>query len=602
MSLLPERIGALRTELVRAGLAGYLVPLTDEHLSERAAAHAQRLRWLTGFTGSTGWGVVLLSEAAIFVDGRYTDQARSEVDSEHWQLCSLPRQDVVSWLGEHAPQLSSIGYDPWLHTRRWVNDAQSALNHRRVLLVPTDDNVVDAVWADRPLPSAAKMFSHPERYSGKASATKRQEISERLVSRGLDAVVLTALDSVAWTFNLRGEDLPYIPVALAFAVCRADGTAALFVDPDKMSAAVSEHLGPTVHVYPRDAFLTHLAGFSGQRVMLDPARTVGAVYRALESSGATVIEARDPVVLAKAVKNPTEIAGHKAAQVRDGVAVTRFLYWLSIEGMKGQVTELSASAKLLEMREATGELRGLSWETIAAAGPNAARPHYSPTLNSNRGVTPGSLFLVDSGGHYRDGTTDVTRTVAVGIPTKEMRDRFTRVLRGHISLARARFPAGTRGVQLDILARQHLWAVGLDYPTGTGHGVGSYLAVHEGPQYIANTTAPTVTPIGDCQEPLVEGMIVSNEPGYYKRGEYGIRIENLMLVVRCGEEAGRLTLGFEVLTRVPIDRSLIDTQQLSSEERIWLDRYHADVAATLMPHLDHDERAWVEQATRQLDA
>jgi Xaa-Pro aminopeptidase len=601
MSGYHERLTELRGALTRHGLGGYVIPLTDEHLGERVASHAQRLAWLTGFVGSAGWAVVLLQEAALFVDGRYTEQVRRQVEGSDWQFRSLPAANVLAWLKERAPVGGKVGYDPWLHTQSWINEARCVLSDRGVEVVPTEHNLVDEVWVDRPRPSQTMISVHPIRFAGTESRVKRADISAWLKAQGADAMLLTALDSVAWVFNIRGQDLAFTPVALAFAMCSSDGTADLFVAPEKLSRELTEHLGPTVRLHPRDSFAGHLATLVGHTVVVDPARTVVAIVAALKSAGARVIEARDPVVLGKAIKNPTEIAGHRAAQARDGIAVTRFLCWLSVAGPEGGVTELSASAKIRKFREESGEFCGLSWETISAAGPNAAWPHYVPTCTSSRTLAPGMLFLIDSGGQYRDGTTDVTRTVSVGIPTEEMRDRFTRVLKGHITLARAIFPAGTRGIQLDGFARQYLWAVGLDYPTGTGHGVGSFLGVHEGPQYIARTAAPTIAPIGECHEPLISGMIVSNEPGYYKPGAYGIRIENLMLVVDrqidCAESP---MLGFEVTTLVPIDRSLIDARVLTPDEKAWVDGYHAEVLRALEAGLDSGTKRWLQNATRPL--
>jgi Xaa-Pro aminopeptidase len=392
---------------------------------------------------------------------------------------------------------------------------------------------------------------------------------------------------------VRGQDVDRTPVALAYAVAQGDGTADLFVDPDKLGEDVAKHLGNAVRIHPRDAFAAYLGGLGGKTVAVDPDRAVAAIFEALDTAGAKVIEARDPTVLPKAVKNAAEIAGHKAAQLRDGAALTRFLHWISVEAPKGGLTELAAANKLEEFRRATGVLRDLSFDTISGAGPNGAVVHYRVTEETSRPIEPGSLYLVDSGAQYEDGTTDVTRTVAIGTPTPEMKDRFTRVLRGHVALARALFPAGTRGGQLDVLARQYLWEAGLDYAHGTGHGVGSYLSVHEGPQRIAT--------FGGGDEPLQAGMFLSNEPGYYKTGEYGIRIENLVLV-ETREIAGaeRDMLGFETLTFAPIDRALIDVAALSLAEKAWIDGYHAEVRERIGPQFDGDAKAWLDDVTRPL--
>jgi Xaa-Pro aminopeptidase len=597
MSTYHDRLTALREELARRRLDGFVVPLTDEHMSEYVGAYAQRLAWLTGFQGSAGSAVVLPAEAAIFVDGRYTLQVREQVSAEDWSYQSVPETSVASWLRDRAGEGARIGYDPWLHTKGWVTAARSALASRGAELVAVDTNPVDAVWPDQPLPSKARLVVQPDDLTGKSSAAKRQDVADWLAAQQADAAVLSALDSIAWAFNIRGQDVDRTPVALAYAVIQSDGTADLFVAPEKLGDDVAQHLGNAVRRHPRAAFAGYLAGLAGKRVAADPERAVAAIFEALAEAGATVIEARDPVVLPKAIKNAVEIAGHKAAQARDGAALTRFLHWLSVEAPKGGQTEISAQDRLRAFREETGQLRDLSFDTISGAGPNGAVVHYRVSEETNRPLELDSLYLVDSGGQYRDGTTDVTRTVAIGTPTAEMKDRFTRVLKGHIALATALFPAGTRGQQLDTLARQFLWQAGLDYAHGTGHGVGAFLSVHEGPQRIA--------PVGSSQaggdEPLRPGMILSNEPGYYKTGAYGIRIENLILVVpRDAGGAEKPLLGFETLTLAPIDRNLIDLDLMTGPERAWLDAYHARVAAEIGPLVPADVRAWLDEATRPL--
>ncbi len=593
MSTYEDRLKALRDELARRRLDGFVVPLTDEHMSEYVGAYAQRLAWLTGFQGSAGSAVVLPAAAAIFTDGRYTLQVREQVDGAHWSYQSVPQTSIADWLAIHAPDGGRIGYDPWLHTKGWVTAARAALAERGAELVAVEANPIDAVWPDRPAPSDAKLVVHPDAVAGLGSAAKRQGVADWLTERKLDSVVLSALDSIAWTFNIRGQDVDRTPVALAYALVHADATADLFVAPEKLADDVAQHLGNAVRLHPRADFPAHLAGLAGKRVAADPERAVAAIFEALGQAGADVIAARDPVVLPKAIKNAAEIAGHKAAQLRDGAALTRFLHWLSVEAPKGGLTEMAAADRLRAFREETGLLRDLSFDTISGAGPNGAVVHYRVSPETDRTIARDSLFLVDSGGQYQDGTTDVTRTVAVGTPTAEMQDRFTRVLKGHVALARAVFPQGTRGSQLDVLARQYLWAAGLDYAHGTGHGVGSYLSVHEGPQRIAT--------FGGGDEPLQAGMLLSNEPGYYKSGEYGIRIENLVLVVdRDVAGAERALLGFETQTFAPIDRALIDTGLLTAEERSWIDAYHADVAARIGPQLDGPARDWLEGATAPL--
>jgi len=595
MSTYEDRLKALREELERRRLDGFVVPLTDEHMSEYVGAYAQRLAWLTGFEGSAGSAVVLPAEAAIFVDGRYTLQVREQVDGNLWSYQSVPETSVAEWLKSHAKEGARIGYDPWLHSKGWVKAAREALSRNKAELVAVDTNPVDAIWPDRPLPSQARLVVHPDALAGRGSAEKRTVMAGEIKEKGADAAILSALDSIAWTFNIRGEDVDRTPVALAYAAVQADGTADLFVAPEKIGEDVVRHLGNAVRVHPRDAFPAWLADQNGKTLLVDPDRAVVAIYEALEKAGAKLIETRDPAVLPKAIKNEAEIAGHKAAQQRDGAALARFLHWLSVEAPKGTLTEAVAAERLHQFRRETGALRDLSFDTISGAGPNGAVVHYRVSEKTNRQIEPNSLYLVDSGGQYPDGTTDVTRTVAIGTPTAEMRDRFTRVLKGHVALARAIFPRGTRGGQLDVLARQFLWAAGVDYAHGTGHGVGSYLSVHEGPQRIATVSGP-----GD--EPLAPGMIISNEPGYYKTGEFGIRIENLVLV-EPREIAGaeREMLGFETLTTAPIDRALIDTGLLDESERAWIDGYHAAVLERIGPQLTGEAHAWLRDVCRPLD-
>ncbi|MFD1104555.1 aminopeptidase P family protein [Sphingobium olei] len=593
MSSYEDRLKALRAQLVRQKLDGFVVPLTDEHMSEYVGAYAQRLAWLTGFQGSAGSAVVLPEEAAIFVDGRYTLQVREQVDGAHWQYESVPQTSIAAWLKDHAAQGARIGYDPWLHTRAWVKQASEALAEKGAELVAVDTNPVDAIWPDRPAPSSARLVVHDDRFAGRSAAQKRAEMADWLTTKKADAAVLSALDSIAWTFNIRGKDVDRTPVALAYAIVHADATADLYVAPEKMDEAVAKHLGNGVRIHDRAAFADALADLEGKTVIADPERAVAAIFEALDAGGAKILPLRDPAVLPKAIKNDTEIAGHKAAQARDGAALSRFLHWISVEAPKGGLTELSASDRLEAFRKDTGLLEDLSFDTISGAGPNGAVVHYRVEESTNRPIETGTLYLVDSGGQYRDGTTDVTRTIAVGSPTDEMKHRFTLVLKGHIALARAIFPKGTRGGQLDALARQYLWAEGLDYAHGTGHGVGSFLSVHEGPQRIAT--------FGGGDEPLVPGMILSNEPGYYKTGEYGIRIENLVLVgERAIEGAEKEMLGFETLTFAPIDRALIVTDLLSREEREWVDAYHAAVLAVVGPQLEDEALDWLTAACAPL--
>jgi Xaa-Pro aminopeptidase len=593
MSSYADRLKALREQLKADQLDGFVVPLTDEHMSEYVGSYAQRLAWLTGFEGSAGSAVVLPQEAAIFVDGRYTLQVRQQVDGKDWSYQSVPETSVADWLKQHAPQGARIGYDPWLHSRDWVRKATESLKARGAELVAVEQNPIDKVWSDRPEASKAHLAVQAEKYTGRSSADKRQEIADWLTEQKADAAVLSALDSIAWAFNVRGQDVSRTPVALAFALVRSDGTADLFVNPEKVSPEVQQHLGNGVRLHDRNAFEAALGELKGQTVAVDPERAVAAIFEALDKAGAKIIPVRDPTILPKALKNEVEIAGQKSAQQRDGAAIARFLRWVETEAPKGGVDELKASDYLEALRREDPALRDLSFDSISGAGPNGAIVHYRSSEKTNRKLEMNSIYLIDSGGQYLDGTTDITRTVVVGEPTDEMRDRFTRVLKGHIAVATAIFPKGTRGTQLDSFARRPLWEAGLDYAHGTGHGVGSFLSVHEGPQRIS--------PAGSAQaggdEPLRAGMILSNEPGYYKTGEYGIRIENLVLVVEHPVEgAEKETLGFETLTFAPIERRLIKKDMLSPNELAWLNAYHAKVLEKIGPKLEGDDLAWLEKA------
>ena len=597
MSSYADRLAALRDQLKRDRLDGFVVPLTDEHMSEYVGSYAQRLEWLTGFKGSAGSAVVLPELAAIFTDGRYTLQVRSQVSGSEWSYQSVPETSAAEWLREHAPQGARIGYDPWLHTTDWVKQAKEQLAAKGAELVPVGINPIDRVWADRPAPSKARLVVQRNELAGQSSADKRQQMADWLSENNADAAVLAALDSIAWTFNLRGADVSHTPVALAYAIVNRDGTAELFVDPDKVGDEVKAHLGNGVRLHDRSAFEPYLKGLEGKRVAVDPERSVAAIGQALDEAKAVTWRVRDPAVLPKAIKNKAEIAGHQAAQARDGAAIVRFLKWVEAEAPSGKLDELIASDKLQAIRAEGGMLKDLSFDTISGSGPNGAIVHYKASAETNRPITMNSLYLVDSGGQYEDGTTDITRTLAIGEPTSEMRDRFTRVLQGHIGIATALFPKGTRGSQLDSFARKALWDAGLDYAHGTGHGVGAFLSVHEGPQRIS--------PVGSAQaggdEPLQAGMILSNEPGYYKTGEYGIRIENLVLVVEkkvAGAE--KAMLGFETLTFAPIERQLIATEMLSAKEIAWVDGYHRDVLAKIGPQLDGEVRSWLEAACAAL--
>lgn len=594
MSTYAERLHLLRAELATRQLDGFVVPLTDEHMSEYVGAYAQRLAWLTGFGGSAGSAVIMEHKAAIFVDGRYTLQVRDQVDCVLYDYCGVPATQPADWLAGEVSAGARIGYDPWLHTRDWVAKTRETLSAKGAKLVAVDNNPVDAVWTDRPAPSLAPAMPHGLEFAGKAHEEKLSDIAEWLKGRGADAAILSALDSIAWTLNIRGADVARTPVALSYAIAKADGTVDLFIAPEKVTDALRAHLGNRVSIRDRADFALALdADYARKKVAVDPERAVAAIFEALTSGGAIIDAVRDPVVLAKAIKNATEITGHDAAQLRDNAALVRFLHWIANVGPQGTETELSAAAKLQSLREQTGLLVDLSFDTISGAGPNGAIVHYRAEERTNRAIAPDMLYLLDSGGQYRDGTTDITRTIAIGTPTNEMRSRFTLVLKGHIAIARAVFPQGTRGSQLDVLARRALWEAGLDYAHGTGHGVGSFLSVHEGPQRIAT--------FGGGDEPLRPGMIVSNEPGYYKAGEYGIRIENLVLV-EAREVAGaeKPMFGFRTLSHVPIDRALVAVELLDDAERAWLNAYHEQTLRHIGPLVEGETRAWLDQACAPL--
>jgi Xaa-Pro aminopeptidase len=593
MSTYEARLAALREQMAKDGLDGFVVPICDEHMSEYVGDYAQRLAWLTGFGGSAGSAVVMKDKAAIFVDGRYTIQVRDQVDGKLYEYVGTADKSLIEWLGENAPEGSSIGYDAWLHTQDWAKSAEAKLAKNDAKLVAVKNNPIDAVWDDQPEPSLAKLDVQPDEFAGKSASDKRADIAAWLKEEGLDATVIAALDSVAWAFNIRGKDISNTPVPRGYAIVKADGNAELFVAPEKLTDDVRVHLGNAVALRDYSEFPHALTEYQGQKIGVDPERSVAAIFGQLEGAGAQIVKKRDPTILAKAIKNETEVNGHKAAQARDGAALSQFLHWFSKEAPKGGHDELSVAAKLAEFRGQSDKLMDLSFRTISGAGPNGALCHYSVNEETNRKIETGTLYLVDSGGQYRDGTTDVTRTMAVGEPTAEMIKRYTQVLQGHIALAKAVFPKGTTGGQLDILARQYLWADGVDYAHGTGHGVGAYLSVHEGPQRIAA--------FGGFNEPLVAGMICSNEPGYYKTDAFGIRIENLILVEeRDVPGAEQDMLGFETLTFAPLDRRLIDVTLLSDAQRQWVDDYHAQVLAIVGPQISGEALDWLKAQTAVL--
>ncbi|SOE00551.1 aminopeptidase P family protein [Caenispirillum bisanense] len=592
-----DRLRALRDELARRGHGGFVVPRADEHQGEYVPPNAERLAWLSGFTGSAGAAVVLADRAAVFVDGRYTLQAAAEVDTALFEIVHTTDVSVEQWLTEHLPAGTALAYDPWLHTPNGVARLRRAVEKAGGTLVATDGNPLDAAWADRPGPPLAPVVPHPQAFAGKAAADKLAEVAAALRKDKADAVVLTTPDSIAWLLNVRGADVPCAPFPLGYAVVHAEGPRVdLFMDGRKVAQETRDHLGAAVTLRePGDlpAALDAL-GAAKATVRLDAGVAPDAVRARLEAAGATVQRADDPCALPKAAKNPVELDGTRAAHRRDGAALVRFLAWFAAEAPKGGLDELTVSDELERFR-ATGDLfRGLSFPTIAGAGPNGAIVHYRVTPATSRKVEAGQLFLLDSGAQYLDGTTDVTRTLSVGAAGPEERRRFTLVLKGHIALATAVFPDGTTGSQLDVLARMPLWQDGVDYDHGTGHGVGSYLSVHEGPQRISK--------IGNAIA-LKPGMILSNEPGYYKTGAYGIRLENLVAVERR-EVAGaeRTMYGFETLTLAPFDRLLIEPALLTDDEVAWIDTYHRRVLDTLAPLLagEPEVQRWLAEACRPL--
>jgi len=585
-----ERLAALRREMQRRGLDGFILQRTDAHGSEYLPAAEERLAWLSGFTGSAGELVVLRDAAAVFVDGRYTVQAEAELDPSHFEHCHLVEKPPARWLEDRLEPGMRIGFDPFLTRRAQKQRLEKTARARRAELVPVDGNPVDAVWPTRPPPPLAPILRLDERYAGESCLSKRERMGREVETKGADHLVLTAADSIAWLLNIRGHDIAYNPLCLSHLVLAKDGSCRWFVDPRKIPADLGFEAG--IAIEPIAGFLEALDRLGEASVLVDPSLTHEGFIARLEKAGANVIEADDPVYRAKAEKNEAEIAGTIAAHKRDGAAMVRFLAWLDAQPQDGSLSERDLAQALLEERRKDPLFRGPSFETVTAHGPNAALPHYRATPESDRPITQGTVYLVDSGAHYEDGTTDITRTVALGRVDQAMCKRFTLVLKGHIALAEAVFPKGTTGAQLDTLARQHLWRQGLDYDHGTGHGVGHYLCVHEGPQRIAKSGGVALSP----------GMLISNEPGYYEADAYGIRTENLVLVQRieAPEGAMRELLGFRTITLAPIDRRLIDVTMLERDERIWVDAYHARVQDELAPLLDGDSNRWLARACAPL--
>ncbi len=585
-SSVSARLSLLRAELKKRKLTALLVPRQDEFQGEYVAAYAERLKWLTGFGGSWGLAIVTLKKAAIFVDGRYTIQVRQQVDTKLITPQHLIEQPPTSWIALNLKKGDRLGFDPWLVTADQAKRFREACEGVGCEFVALDSNPIDAIWDDQPERPAAPLVTQPTQFAGRTAAEKLKEMQQAI--SGHDAVVLTQPDSVAWVFNLRGYDVPYTPVVPAYAIVHAKGKAELFVAPSKITDEVKTHLKSIALTKKPAEIEASLKALAKKKVLIDGAWAPERIRAVLAKAKATVTSATDPATLPKARKNKVEQEGARNAQRRDGVAVTRFLRWLEIEAPKGKLTELDAAAKLKAFREETGELKDLSFESIPASGPHAAIPHYHADEASNAPLKKGEIFLIDSGAQYIDGTTDITRTVIVGEPTSEMKDRFTRVLKGMINLSRIRFPKGTCGSQLDILARQNLWMAGLDFDHGTGHGVGSYLSVHEGPARINKSD----------RTPLEPGMILSNEPGFYKQDAFGIRIENLVMVHEPKDIDGgeRPMLGFETLTLCPIDRRLIEPKLMLDDERAWLNAYHARVLKEIGDLLEGDDLKWLKAA------
>lgn len=589
-----DNLPKLREALKALSLDGFLVPHEDEYDNEYLPDCNERLLWLTGFSGSAGAAIVMQDRAAVFVDGRYTFQVRDQVDGGLFAYESLiENAGAAGWLERNGRSGERVGYDPRLHSPDAMDRFQLAASRAGVELVAVDQNPIDHAWTDRPAAPMAQIIPHPDQLSGEAHTSKRERIGIALQKGRADAAVITAPPSIAWLFNIRGGDVSRSPLPLSFAILNADGTATLFVAPEKISDETRAHLGNEVSLRPESEFAAGLAEYADKTVRVDPASASAWVFDTLTAGGARIQKLDDPVLLPKAAKNTTEVEGARQAHIRDGAAIVRFLHWLDTEAQSGEIDEIQAAQKLESLRRDLPELRDLSFDTISGAQGNAAFAHYRVSEASNLKLARGSLFLVDSGGQYPDGTTDITRTIPIGDPTSEMVTQFTRVLKGYMALARVRFPKGTTGTQLDILARYPLWQAGFDYDHGTGHGVGSFLGVHEGPQRIGKA------PNSIALEP---GMIVSNEPGYYKRDGFGIRTENLQVVSEATPIAGgeRDMLGFETLTLAPIHRGLIDVTLLSADELAWLDAYHLDVRTKLTPLLDDITAEWLRKATEPL--
>lgn len=584
----------LRAVLAAQGLHGFIIPHEDAYQNEYLPDCNERLMWASGFTGSAGAAVVMADTAAVFVDGRYTLQVGAQVDEALFEFKRLENSGLANWLRENVEKGQIIGFDPKLHASAALIKLRGAVEGAGGTLRAVKDNPIDSAWDDRPAPPRTPLRVQPLDLAGESHSDKRARIAKAVSDKGADAALITAPASIAWLLNIRGSDVMCTPLPLSTAVIKSDGQVDLFIHPDKITDEARAHLGNQVTLHDEDALPDALAAMKGASVIVDPNVSAHWYAAALESAGATVISAPDPVALPKACKNKAELAGTIEAHKRDGAALVHFLHWLDTTAQDGSVDEIIAATTLEQFRAKTGVLQDLSFESISGAGANGAIVHYRVSEATTKRLEPGSLFLIDSGGQYVDGTTDVTRTVPIGTPTNEMRERFTLVLKGHIALASVRFPKGTTGSNLDVLARMALWAKGLDYDHGTGHGVGVFLGVHEGPQRISK--APNTVA-------LQAGMIVSNEPGYYKTGGYGIRIENLQYVTEPSDIEGgeRPMMGFANLTLAPLHKALIDVKMLSQTERDYIDRYHRTVWDKLAPRIDDASvKDWLKTACAPL--
>ncbi|PBC03204.1 aminopeptidase P family protein [Mesorhizobium sp. WSM3860] len=592
------RVAMLRQWLAENGLDGFMVPRADEHQGEYVADRSARLKWLTGFSGSAGIAIILRDRAFIFVDGRYMLQVRGEVDLSIFTVESLIDNPPASWIKDNLGRGASLGFDPWLHTLSEIKALKASAEQSGATLVPLDKNPIDIIWEDQPEPPRAPVELHPIAFAGELAKDKLARLAGAIEKEGATHAVLTDPSSIAWAFNIRGGDVAHTPLALGFAILAADGNHQLFMDERKFSRQVAAYLTQLADLHDPGAFEAAVAELAkgGAKIALDPVLAAEKLKMLVEGNGGTVVSAPDPARIPRATKNQAEVAGSRAAHRRDGAAVAKLLCWLDRQ-QPDTLDEIDVVTKLEEVRRQTGEetqmpLRDVAFDTISGAGPNGAIMHYRVSRATSRKLQSGELFLLDSGGQYQDGTTDITRTVPIGQPTAEMRERFTLVLKGMIGISTLRFPAGTRGSEIDAVARVALWKHGCDFAHGTGHGVGSYLAVHEGPQRIARTGT----------EKLLAGMMLSNEPGYYKEGSYGIRIENLILVTPAEQvDGGDIAMhGFETLTLAPIDKRLIRSDLLTRDELHWLDQYHARVLAEIGPMVDGETLAWLEKATAPL--